>query len=153
MLSLIFPKAIDTTWRGPWSAFWLLALVVAMKLATSGGSILAPRRVALGPDGLPIDSVSPAAAEVMLRLLTLVGFDQLMLTLVGVLALVRYRAMIPLALLLLLAEQVGRRLLNLVHPAAHGEGQPVGVYINLAILALTATGFALSLMRRRGVTA
>lgn len=151
MFSRIFPKTIDNSWRGPQAAAWLLALVVLIKLAMCCGTIFATRRVALGPDGLPVDKVSSESADVMLQLLSLIGFDQLVLTLVGVLALVRYRAMIPLALLLLLTEQVGRRLLNLAHTAVHGEGQPVGVYINLAILALTAIGFVLSLTERRGV--
>lgn len=150
MLARIFPKAIDNQWRGPWSAVVLLTIVVLMKLSTSLGTVFATERVALGPDGVPVDKVSPEIAGVMLQLLALVGYDQLVLTLVGVLALVRYRAMIPLALLLLLTEQVGRRALHMAYPAAHGEGASVGVYINLGILALTALGFALSLTERKG---
>lgn len=153
MLSRIFPKTIDNSWRGPWSAVVILGLVVLMKLSTSFGTVFATRRVALGPDGVPVDRVSPEIADVMLQLLALVGFDQLVLTLVGVLALVRYRAMVPLAFLLLLTEQVGRRALHMVYPAIHGEGASVGVYINLGILALSGLGFVLSLTERKGAPA
>jgi hypothetical protein len=153
MLGRLFPKTIDNQFRGPWAAAWLLGLVVLMKLTMCAGTIFATRKVALGPDGLPVDSVSPAAAAAMLQLLALVGFDQMVLTLVGVIALARYRAMIPLAFLLLLTEQVGRRVIHLTHPTVHGEGRPVGVYINLAILALMLVGFALSLMERRTAAA
>lgn len=149
MLSRLFPKTIDNQWRGPWAAVAILALVVLMKLSTCFGTIFATRRVALGPDGIPVDRVSPEIADVMLQLLALVGFDQLVLTLVGVIALVRYRAMIPLAFLLLLAEQAGRKILNYYHPTIHGEGATVGVYINFAILALMLLGFVLSLTERR----
>jgi hypothetical protein len=149
MLSRLFPKTIDNAYRGPWAAVWLLALVVLMKLSTCFGTILATRRVALGPDGVPVDRVSPEIAGVMLQMLALIGLDQLVLTLVAVIALIRYRAMIPLAFLLLLTEQLGRRLIHMTHPAVHGQGATVGVYINLAILALMVVGLVLSLTERR----
>lgn len=153
MLARLFPKTIDTQWRGPWAAVAVLALVVLMKLSTSFGTVFATRRVALGPDGIPVDKVGPEAAGVMLNLLAVVGFDQLVLTLVGVIALVRYRAMIPLAFLLLLTEQAGRRAVNYYHPSVHGEGASAGLYINLAILALMVVGFGLSLMERKPAAA
>ena len=153
MFGRLFPKSIDNRFRGPWAAAWLLGLVVLMKLATSLGSVLATRRVALGPDGLPVDRVSPEAAAIMLQMLALVGFDQLALTLVGVIALIRYRAMIPLAFLLLLIEQAGRRVIHLTHPAVHAGGQSTGVYINVVILMLMVAGFLLSLGERKGAPA
>jgi hypothetical protein len=153
MLSRLFPKTIDNGYRGPRTAVGLLVLVVLMKLSTCLGTIFATRRVALGPDGVPVDRVSPEIAGVMLQMLALIGLDQLVLTLVAVIALVRYRAMIPLAFLLLLTEQLGRRVIHMTHPAVHAEGATAGVYINLAILALMVIGFVLSLTERRMASA
>ena len=89
----------------------------------------------------------------MLQMLARVGFDQLALTLVGVIALIRYRAMIPMAFLLLLIEQAGRRVIHLTHPAVHAGGQSTGVYINVVILMLMVAGFLLSLGERKGAPA
>ena len=78
------------------------------------------------------------------------------LGLLGVLALVRYRAMIPLLYILFLAEMLARRLMILAQPLAREGPPPIGFYINLGLLAALALGLLLSLRRsdgRRGLEA
>jgi hypothetical protein len=65
----------------------------------------------------------------------------------GVLALTRYRAMIPFLFVLFLLEHLARRWILLVKPIAR-TGTPPGIYINLVILVLTIVGLALSLWSR-----
>ena len=70
-----------------------------------------------------------------------------MICLVGILALVRYRSMVPLMFALLLLQQVSARLINLLMPIVR-TGTPPGFYINLGLLALMIVGLALSLHTR-----
>jgi hypothetical protein len=65
----------------------------------------------------------------------------------GVLTLTRYRAMIPLMFVLLLIEHLARRWVLLVKPIAR-TGTPPGIYINLVLLGLMIAGLVLSLRRR-----
>lgn len=149
MLARIFPKVIDNQWRGPWAAVWLFGLVLFIKVAMTAKTILDARATASGPDGIPLDSFPPAAAAEVVGMFQLVGLGQLMLALVGVVAMVRYRAMIPLAYLLLITEHLARKAINLTHPEAHAGPMPIGVYVNLALLTVMLVGFGLSLMERR----
>jgi hypothetical protein len=153
MISRIFPKSIDNQWRGPWAAAWVLGLVLFVKLAISAKTILDARATASGPDGIPLDSFPPAAAAEVVGMFQLVGLGQLMLALVGVIALVRYRSMIPLAYLLLITEHLARKAINLTHAEAQAGPTPIGVYVNLALLAVMLVGFGLSLMERKGAGA
>jgi len=63
------------------------------------------------------------------------------------LALVRYRAMVPLMLALFLFEHVARRVIFLVMPIPR-DGTAPGLTINLALLAVMTVGLALSLRNR-----
>jgi hypothetical protein len=80
------------------------------------------------------------------------GLGLLLLSLLGVLALLRYRAMVPLMLLVMLIEQVGRKGISLVSPimrAVESQGLSAGAMINWALTAALAVGLVLSLMPRK----
>jgi hypothetical protein len=66
---------------------------------------------------------------------------------VGILALVRYRSMIPLIFALFLLEYLSRRLILLFSPIIR-TGTPPGFYVNLVLLAVMLLGLALSLRSR-----
>jgi hypothetical protein len=75
------------------------------------------------------------------------GLSQLVFSVLGVLALTRYRAMIPFMFVLLLLEHLARRWILLVKPIARA-GTPPGIYINLVLLVLMIVGLTLSLRSR-----
>ena len=78
------------------------------------------------------------------------GLSQLVFSVLGVLALTRYRAMIPFMFILLLLEHLARRWILLVKPIA-SAGTPPGIYINLVLLVLMIVGVTLSLRSRADV--
>ena len=77
----------------------------------------------------------------MLALFVIWGLAQLVFSVLGVLALTRYRAMIPFMFVLFLLEHLARRWILLVKPIARSETPP-GIYINLVIFVLMIVGLA-----------
>ena len=149
MLDRLFPKQVDNTFDGHRAALWLLGLFIALKLAMSVNSIVNTGAVATGADGLPLDSFGPAAARTVLMLFALVALGQLTLAVIALTALIRYRAIVPLVYLVLLGEQLARRLIVQSYAVARTESTPVGWYVNIGLLALLTLGLVLSLIPTR----
>jgi hypothetical protein len=152
MLDQLLPRRLDNDYRGRRLAPWLFAAVIVMKAGIALATILNGRTAAQSEDGLPLASFGAAGAEAVVTLFALWGVAQLVIIAIGVLALVRYRAMIPLMFVLLLLEWIGRKAVLLAMPIARTGAGP-GQYVNLALLALMIVGLALSLWRRADATA
>ena len=146
MLNRIFPKQIDNAFRGHWLAILIFTLLVILRAAMGFNSITLTHMVATGADGIPLDSYGPACAAVVVLFFKNIGLFYLLLSLLGAVVLIRYRAMIPFMYLLLLIVQIGGTVLLLVHPVVRSGGMPIGVPINRAALAITLIGFVLSLV-------
>jgi len=120
---------------------------VVAKAAIALGTIFNGRAAAQTADGIPLDSFGPGGAETVVALFAIWGLAQLVFSALGLLALARYRAMIPFMFVLLLLEHLARKWILLVKPVAR-TGTPPGFYINLALLVLMIAGLALSLRSR-----
>jgi hypothetical protein len=152
MLNRIFPKQFDNTYRGHWLGLVLFVLIIALKAIQGFNSMVLTHTIMVGADGIPVDSFSPVAAGEATLMFALPGMYLLVLPLLGSVALIRYRAMIPFLLLVLIVVQLGARGVHRLHPTVSetvGSAEPIGFYVNLGILALTAMAFALSLVRPR----
>ena len=148
MLDRLFPRHVDNRFDGHRSALWLLGLLVALKLVVSFNSIFNTALVAQGADGIPLDSFGPAAARQVLVLFALLALGQLMLALIAVAALIRWRALVPFLYLVSLGEQIGRRLIVLTQPGPRPETTAVAYYMTWGVLGLLAIGLVLSLLPR-----
>src|SRR5438034_3481905 len=94
MLNRIFPQQFDNNYRGPKLALWLFALLVLMKIGISLSSIF-DTYVVRSADGIPLDTFTAGGAEAVVLVTALLGLSHFLLASLGVLALIRYRAMIP----------------------------------------------------------
>ena len=147
MIGQLLPQPIDNAYRGHKLALWLFALLLFMRVAMSVNSIFNPSDVASSADGIPLHAYPPAAARTVVSLFALLGLSHLMICLLGILVLVRYRSMIPLIFALFLLEYLSRRLILLFSPIIR-TGTPPGFYVNLVLLAVMLLGLALSLRSR-----
>jgi hypothetical protein len=147
MLTQFLPKSADNAYRGQVLALWILALVVLLKSIMSLNSVFNGYSVASAADGLPLDTYPPAAARTVVALFGAWGVGQLMLCLIGVLVLVRYRSLVPFVLALFLLEQLTRKLVLALLPIAR-TGTPPGYFVNLGLLAIMIAALALALWRR-----
>ena len=152
MLHTFLPPSIDNTYRGHRLALWLFGAVVLLKLALALVSIFNGYEAASSGDGIPLASYSADAAQAVVTLFALLGLLHLVIGAVCAVVLIRYRALIPFAFAVLIAEYIGRRLIVFVLPIAHSAASP-GLVINLVILVAMVAGLALSLRVRSGVHA
>jgi hypothetical protein len=147
MQNRILPRQIDNDFRGHKLALWLFGATVLVKLAISLGTIFNGHAAASSADGIPLDTFTPAGAQAVISLFAIWGLAQLVICLLCILALVRYRGMIPLLFALLLLEFLGKRVVLFFLPIAKIGAAP-GSVINLVLLGVMIIGFALSLQDR-----
>jgi hypothetical protein len=148
VLDRILPQRLDNAYGGRVVALWLFAAVLLMKTGIALGTVFNGRAAAQTADGIPLDSFGAAGAAAFVSLFAAWGLAQLVISAIGVLALVRYRVMVPLMFALLLFEHVVRRVIFVVLPIPR-DGAAPGLAINVALIAVMVVGFALSLTTRR----
>lgn len=144
MLERILPRPVDNTYHGYTLAIWIFACIVLVKIAMSLNVIFNGRFVATSADGIPLDTFTAGAARTVVGLFAIWGLAQLVICALCVVVVTRYRGLIPFMLALLLLEALARRLILHFLPLAR-TGPPPGLAINLALLAMTIVGLALSL--------
>jgi hypothetical protein len=141
----LFPTRLDNEgYRGRVAALWLFGLFLLLRLIMGVNGAINTTAIATG-DGLRLDQ---GGAETILLLFRNLSLANLPLVAIGAVALWRWRAMVPFLYLVLLADQVVRRVAALANPVARTDAASVGIWINLALLALLLIGFALSLWYR-----
>jgi hypothetical protein len=126
------------------SALILLGLLAVVKAAMGLNCIVNGLEVATQADGIPLDTFPPAAARTALAFFALWGLGQVVLALLGLLALARWRALTPLVFALYLFEHAARKGILLFLPPER-TGDAPGFWINAVLLAATAAGLALAL--------
>jgi hypothetical protein len=149
MLGRIFPRQFDNaSYRGHRLGVWLFIPILVVELGIGTNSIINTRFVAASADGIPLDSYDAAGAEAVISLFALLGLSRVLLGLTGVMALIRYRAMLPFMYLLLLALQFGTKALVFLHPIASSSpsGGGTGSVVVLGLITLMVVGFGLSLV-------
>jgi hypothetical protein len=123
MLSRIFPKQIDNDYRGRLLAIWLLVLFLLVRTFSSItqmglNPLWASSEVLQNVEGVPLDTFNVKAANAAVVLFGWWGATNLMLNVLGFIAVVRYRAMIPLVYLLIVGCHIGQVVLADTAPIA-----------------------------------
>ena len=152
MFNQLLPHRIDNTYRGHKLALWLFALLVLLKVTMSLNSIFNGYSVVTSADGIPLDTFPASAAQAVVSLFAILGLSNLMICLLCMLVLVRYRSMISFMFALLVLEHLSRRLIINLMPIVR-SGTPPGSYVNLILLGLMIVGLALSLWSRDNLQA
>jgi hypothetical protein len=148
MLERLLPRRVDAAERGSRAALAVLALLAALKIAMGLNSIFTGRRVATSADGIPLDAFPPDAARAVVAIFATWGLGQVVLGLFAVVVLARYRALAPLAFLLLLVENVGRK--AILHFSPNSDAPTTAnVVVNAAFVVLMLVGLALALRAPR----
>ncbi len=157
MFRLMFPAQIDNTYRGYWLALLFYVPIVLMKLAmgfnVAGFNPWIDHLYILKDvDAVAYDTFGAEAASVVILFFSSWGLGILILSALGIVVLLRYRAMIPLMFVALTAEQVGRMVLAKLHPivrAVETHGMSAGALVNWGLAAGLLIGLVLSLVESK----
>jgi hypothetical protein len=149
MFDKLLPQPIDNTYRGYQVALWLFGFVVGVTIIQGVFVIFNGNSTIMNADGIPLDTYPPAAAQTIVALWAQRGLSRLIISLLGVLVLVRYRSAIPFMFVLLMLNYLASQLIFQFVPVVR-TGTPPGPIVNMTMFALMITGLALSL-RSRGV--
>ena len=150
MLGRLIPAPSDHQYGGSRVAIWLLGLLAAVKTLQGTNVMFQARKVLEGVDRVPVSTFPPDAAAHVVFLMGVWGMCVALLGSFGMLATTRYRALIPLASLLLLGEQLGRQLLAAAYLQRpfFPSRLAAAPMINRAFLLIALAAFTLSLRRR-----
>ncbi len=148
MLGLLFPRSIDNRFRGQRLGYWLMIPVLFLKFGIAIASIVTPGNASRA-DAINLSTYSEAALRDAMTSTALLGLLHLCIGLICLLAMIRYRAMVPLIYLWLVVEFLGRRVILEVYPIERTPGPSSGSMVNLALFAMLAVGLVLSVWPRR----
>lgn len=145
MLNRIFPERIDNHYRGHKLALWFFVPITLMKIGISLVHIFYADGGAQSISTMPLDTYPAGATQNVIALFARMGLDQLLLGLLFVLVLFRYRAMIPLMYLLAVAHYIAVKAMASAKPVAVAGRSSAGT-LALILTFLTIGGFVLSLL-------
>ncbi|MFN0022297.1 MAG: hypothetical protein ACKVS5_00195 [Parvularculaceae bacterium] len=157
MPGLLFPKTIDNAYHGQWLALLLFAPVLLFK-GVIGFNVaglnpaITTERILISADGVPLGSYPAEAVAEIVYASASWGFVMVLLALVAVLALARYRALIPLVILLFTAEQgfrQARAMMERMAEPASDAARSLSFYINWGFTIALLLALALSLIPRK----
>ena len=144
MLNRIFPEYIDNHYRGHKFALWLFYPLTLMNVAIALVAIFARDGGAQSAGGIPLDTFVSGGAQAVIGVVAFLGLSKLLLGMLFVLALFRYRAMIPLMYVMIVVDYLGHKGIGLMKPIVR-IGTPPGSFVSVALIALSIIGLVLSL--------
>lgn len=144
----LLPTDLSNNYRGTRLAIGFFLLLTVVTLARSIAHIVLPDGGAQSIATIPLDSYAPPAADAVIHLFALWGLSQLIVAVIYVIALLRYRTLIPLLYLLAIGEYAVRLILTLVKPM-ETDGTAPGAIGNYVLVPLLVVMCVLSLVPRR----
>jgi hypothetical protein len=141
MLKKLLPDTIDNTYHGHTLGLWLLAAVVAVKVLQVVSVMIDGPGIVASADGIPLETFGARGAETVVAAFVGMGISRLLISVICVIVLLRYRSVVTSVFALLAFHDIARELvLRQVR-----TGAPIGPVVNGALLVLTLVGLALSI--------
>jgi hypothetical protein len=150
MLERLFPRVADNRYAGQRVGLWLFSLML-LKIPMGINVALNAPTVARAADGVAVEAFGPSGAAAFLFAFAAWGWCQLVLGLISLVVMLRYRSLVSLAFLVLLVEQFGRMGLRFYWPIERAAAP--GGAINVVFAGVMLAGFLLSLWRPRPTAA
>ncbi len=144
MLNKLFPPTLNNNYQGSVLAQWAFVVITIVTLVRSLIHMFAVDGGAQSIAHIPLDTFSSNAAAAVILLMHLWGLSQLLMALVYVVVLWRYRALIPFMYLLLFFEYSGR-MIFMHFIFVQTTGVAPGHVADFVIVPLLAVIFCLSL--------
>lgn len=144
----LLPRSINNDYSGTRIALGFFVLLTATTLVRSLIHMVAPDGGAQSIAGIPLDAFTENGAAAVIHIFALWGLSQLIVGIIYVVALVRYRSLIPLLYLLGVVEYAVRLIMSFAKPV-HTEGTAPGGVANYILVPLLIVMLVLSLVPRK----
>jgi len=144
VLTTIFPRQADNTFRGHRIAIVLFALFTVRAFSGSLTHMFTADGGAQSIASMPLDDYPTGAAENIITVFAIAGLYQLLTALFNVVVLWRYRSLIPLMYLFFVLEYVLRIAKPLYTPGGEIVSTPPGYWLDRALLPVLLVSFVLA---------
>ncbi len=145
LMDRIFPKRLGNDYRGYPVALWIFVVITLMRVALGLGHIFNPDGGAQSISHIPLDSYPAGAAQNVVALFARMGLEQLVLGVLFVTVVARYRVLIPLAYVVAAIGQLGVFALGSFKPLSL-TGTSGALPLHLVLAVLSVAGLLLSLL-------
>ncbi|HXV73761.1 MAG TPA: hypothetical protein VD713_03430 [Sphingomonadales bacterium] len=144
MLSRVFPAAVDNRYRALKPGLWLFALIALQKTALGLFHMFSADGGAQSVSTIPLDTYGAGAAQNVVAMFARLGLEQFLLGVLFLVALIRYRSLVPLMYAVALLHFAALQGIAALKPLALAgvSGAATMAYV---IAGLTALGLILSL--------
>ena len=149
MMKKVFPRTVDNTYDGLEIAKWVLVLFIAKSFFAAGVHMFAPDGGAQSIASMALDQFTQGGADSVVTMFGMWGIEQLVIGLIGVVVLVRYRALIPMMALVYVVEYALRFAAPMFTPGVVTAHTPPGRMADFVLVPLSVVMFALSLITPR----
>ena len=147
MLERLLPSKVDNDYRGHALALWLFVPITIVTLGRSLAHIFLGDGGAQSIATIPLDSFSPGGSDAVITMFAMWGLSQLLIGVLYVLVLVRYRTLLPLMYLSLAFEYLGRMAIGTWKPLTTLQTPP-GASANIVFSVVGIAMLILSLRNR-----
>ena len=147
LIGRVFPAQIGNTFVGHWLALWLFGALILVRLAQMVAIFIDPGVVIRSADGILIETFNQPAQVAVASIFRMLGVLNILICLLGSLVILRYRAMVPIMYLVLIALFAGQKMISIAYPIPRAP-DAVGGIIVWTMFALTVIGFVLSVTYR-----
>lgn len=140
----IFPVPLNNDYRGALIALYLFIPLAAITLWRSVHHLVAADGGAQSIATIPLTSLTATGSAAVIGVFSLWGLSQLIIGICYVVALLRYRRLLPLLYLLLIGEYGGRMLIGALKPIPTVDTAP-GAVINVPLIIFSIVMFVLAI--------
>lgn len=147
LIDSILPEKVTNEFKGNKIVLYVFVLITIITLIRSCIHIFAPDGGAQSIAGFPLNTYSEAASSIVILIFSLWGASQLLMGVVYLIVLLRYKSLIPLMYLLLFIEYTSRLILGIYKPviSTHvvpgGVGDYIMIPLSLIMLFLAIRGY------------
>ena len=148
MLNRLLPPRVDNRFRGHAAALWLFVPLAFMNVALGVAHVFRADGGAQSVSTMPLDTYPVGAAQNIVGLMARMGLEQLLLGLLFLVVLLRYRALVPLMFAVAVLHYAGQQAVAAMKPLALAGTSGAGT-MHMAIGAISLVGLLLSVSGRR----
>lgn len=134
-IEVIFPNKIDNEFNGSKIALYTFYVITIITLWRSQHHMLAPDGGAQSIASIPLDTFLESGANAVISIFAFWGLSQLIIGIIYMISVIKYKSLIPLFYLLIFVEYFGRWVIGIFKPLQTIQIAPgvIGNYIFMAI--------------------